>query len=760
MREVRRLAIFCAGFALAVFAAHYLLPTDSLPTAALLCALLSLCGFAFKGRARKRVLLTFLALTFGFLWYNFRCETVLAPCGELSGEPVTVTASVTGYPKYGEYCSYIYLRFTDESVPHVKGAVYAYEGELDSLHPGDIIKLTMSLRPGAVSSGEYSDTNISKGLYLVGNLKGDVEITGQRRSSLPYLPQELAHSIRQKLSELFPEDVRGFVLALLTGEKSEYYLNEELSTAITVSGISHVVAVSGMHVAFLLGFLQLILGKNRRSSLICLVLIWLFVLMTGASPSAVRAGFMQSLLLAAPLFMRVPDRATGLALALAVILLVNPFAAGNAGLQLSFAAIAGIYCFAEPINSALRKRLRIKSGFAADILTYAVGVFSSSVSVLVFTVPILALQYGSVQILGTAANLLCIWAVSAVFCMGFISCALGFISAAAGKLFARLTAFIVRYIVLVAKTVAKLPFAVIYTENRLCAAWIILCYLLFAICFMLRGREKPRPAVPAALSALSLAAVLIISRCAVMQDTGTVTVLDVGSGQCAVLTDKKNCVVIDCGGSGTDKNAGDAAAEYILGNGRNRIDCLVLTHLHSDHANGAVKLMSRVRIGRLLLPTQSGEDTEAALYREITALAEKNGTDIEYIDENKAFRFGGLGLRIYAPMEKGGKNERCLMLTAEAGGKNVLITGDANITAERELIRREDVSDTDILIAGHHGAKTSCSQELLNEARPEKAVISVGYNSYGHPTNTVLARLRAYGAEIFRTDLMGRVTIR
>jgi len=760
MQEVRRLAIVCAGFALAVFAAHYLLPVNYLLPLAGVFALLSAAGLAFRGRNRKRVILSLLALALGLSWYYLRYESLIAPCEALPDEPITVTARVTEYPRLGEGYSSVYLRFTDAALPRVRGVVYAYGGELDSLRPGDTLSLTLKLRAGTQRYGEYSDLNISKGLYLIGNLRGELEVTGHRESSLMYLPQELARGLQNKLREIFPEDVRGFMLALLTGDKSEYYLNESLSTAMSVSGMAHVVAVSGMHVAFLLGFLQLILGRNRRSSIICLGMIWVFVFMAGAAPSAIRAGFMQSLLLLAPLIKRVPDNQTGLALALAVILFIKPFAIGNVGLQLSFASISGIYLLAEPMNSRLTKRLNIKNRYLSRLALYAVGAFSSSVSVLILSVPILALQFGSVPILGTVANILCLWAVSAAFCVGYIACALGFVWVGFGRLFAWPAALSVRYIALIAGFAARLPFAELYTESRLSAAWIILCYVLFAVCFVFRGREKFRPLVPTALSLISLAAVLIIPRAAALRDTGTLTALDVGSGQCLVLTDKASCVVIDCGSSGTSENAGESAASFILGNGRTKIDCLLLTHLHSDHSNGVIKLMSRVKVERILLHKPTEEESEDSLYGRIMEFAGKNGAVVEFISENTQKSFGGLKLSIYSPMEKGSDNERCLMLTASVGGRNVLITGDANAEAETELVSREDVSDTDVLIVGHHGSKSSCSQELLKEAQPELAVISVGYNSYGHPTNTVLKRLKAYGAEILRTDLMGRITIR
>lgn len=758
MPQVRRLAIASTGFALAVLAAHYLLPVNALLPLAMICLILSPLCFAFKGLNRRRVMLVLLAMAFGFGYYRLHYEKTVKLCENLTNEAVTVEARVTAYPDHGENYSSVRLCITDDSLPGLRSVVFCYGDELDALRPGDELNITLKLRSAAERYGSYTDSDISKGLYISGNLAGDVEVTGRWDKSWLYFPQEAGNFIQSRIRELFPEDTAHFMLALLTGDRDGYYLDEELSSAMSISGVAHIVAVSGMHVAFLVGFLQLILGKNRRSSLVCIALVWVFVAMSGAPPSAIRAGFMQSLLLLAPILGRVPDKATGLTFALAVILLQNPFAIGSVGLQLSFAAMAGIYLFDKPIFARLEGLMRRDDGVFERVMFYVLGVFATSVSVLVFSEPLIAVHFGYVSLLGTVANILCIWAVSFAFCAGYFACAVGCVWAAAGKFLAGIVSYAVRYIALTVKSIAKLPFAAVYTENRLVAAWLILVYAMFAVCLLFKGRKKFRPIVPTALSVITLCAVLLISRAQVMRDTGTAAVLNVGSGQCIVLTREDSCVVVDCGSSGIAKNAGDEAAKYVLGGGRTKIDCLLLTHLHADHADGAVRLMGRVKIGLLLLPESFADEDE--LFRRIISSAEKNNVKVRLVGTDTLMSFGGIDLDIYAPPEKGGKNERGLMLTAKLGGKSILMTGDADSAAERELLSRRDLSDTDVLIVGHHGSKHSCSQELLSEARPQTAVISVGYNSYGHPSNTVLKRLEAYGAEIYRTDLMGRVIIR
>ena len=187
----------------------------------------------------------------------------------------------------------------------------------------------------------------------------------------------------------------------------------------------HVVAVSGMHIAFIIGLLQTVFGKTRFSSLLSIALVWLFVLVTGAGPSAVRAGLMQTLLLLAPLFGRENDVLTSLSFALGLLLLLNPFAAASVSLQLSFASLAGILCFAGRLSDKVYDSLpALRDGWLGRTM---VGAVVNSLSVMPFTIPLMAVHFGYVSILSPLTNLLCLWAVSLCFSGAYFACAIGLV---------------------------------------------------------------------------------------------------------------------------------------------------------------------------------------------------------------------------------------------------------------------------------------------------------------------------------------------
>ena len=758
MKSVRKLAALSIGYSLAVFAAHYILPSGSLYIISAVAAMLAASGLLFRGNKRRLVILVAIAMSLGFAGYRYHYDNTVALCEELAGKTMLVEAKVLDYPDKLQFGNRVYVRLCDDKVPNVRAMLFDYDNALPDIRPGDMLKAEIKFRSAIERYGEASDGNISDGVYIVGNLGDYFEHTGSG-NSVRFCLQELGKLLRDEIRSVFPKDSSPFMLALLTGDKSEYYGDDSLYTSMSISGLSHIVAVSGMHVSFLVAFLQLVMGKNRRSSIACLVLIWSFGIMSGSSPSAVRAGLMLSICLMAPIFNRENDRITTLSFALALILASNPFAAGSVSLQLSFAAMTGIYLFASPIFDYVSEHTP-RFGKLPRLKVYLVGTLSSSLAVTVFSVPLIAAHFGYISLLAPIANILCLWAVSILFVGGYAVCLLGFAMKYAAVFLAEILSYLVRYIVFVVKYTARIPFAAIYTENFYAVMWIVFVYLAFFISRFGRDKtQKLNPLVPTIISIVALISVFAWTKAAMLSDSGTIGIMDVGSGQCIALTEAEHTVVIDCGSKGTNVNAGSEVSSYLHSRGRTKIDCLLLTHLHTDHADGAVRLMSMMKVDKLILPQNADENADDGILTDILSAAEANGVEVVYIDRDTYLEAGDILLNIYAAFDEGDRNERGVMLTANVGDKSILVTGDVSQSTERKLVDEKNLSGTDILMVGHHGSKYSTSEELLMEAKPELAVISVGYNSYGHPTPEVLEKLEYYGVTTYRTDLSGRILI-
>ena len=168
-------------------------------------------------------------------------------------------------------------------------------------------------------------------------------------------------------------------------------------------------------------------------------------------------------------------------------------------------------------------------------------------------------------------------------------------------------------------------------------------------------------------------------------------------------------------------------------------------------------MLSQLDVDTLYLPAQTDED---GYLPEILRTAREAGTAVEYVTENLRLVAGEMELTVWAPMLRGEENENCLIVMARQGDFETLITGDSLTPAEMLLSARYPLPDVEVLVVGHHGSDTSTCRELIESIQPDLAIISVGYNNYGHPSPRVIERLEGYGIRVLRTDLEGNITVK
>ncbi len=751
---MRRLATAALAFSAAILAANYFLALPLLPWLTAAFGLLAVLLALTRRRWILGFTLTALGLSLGFLCFMIHAQRTLVPTQALDGQTLPVTGEVCDYPQLSEDYSRVTLRISMDGFPRGKMILYAEEGDLDSLQPGDLVSCEAKLRRTDQRYGERYDNYTSRGVYLTGTAKTELTIASGG-GGLRYLPLRLNRALGEKVTELFPADTAAFMKSLMLGDKSEFYEDTALHLAMSRAGFMHIVAVSGMHIAFLVGLIQLLFGKSWRSSLLCLGLVWFFVLVTGSSPSATRAAIMQSFLLLAPILRRENDAATSLSAALALILLENPFSIGSVSLQLSFAAMAGILCLSEPLQ---RSMASLFPEHWEQRLRPVLGTAAGSLAVLAFSVPLMAWHFGQVSLLSPVTNVLGLWAVSLCFCGGFVSTLLGFVLLPLGRAAAWLVSWLARYLILVAKLVSAVPFAVLYLERLPDYLWIALVYALAILFALSRMKTWQKLLVPLLLSAAMLALLQNHTAGEYRSGRGTISILDVGQGQSIAVMSGEETVLIDCGGINSLDNAGETAGAYLISCGRDHVDLLLLTHLHADHANGVPMLLEMLPVRTLILP--AGLEDEDGQLDAILQTAARRGTRVIFLEQDAELSYGGIRLQLFAPLEKGEINERCMTGVISLGDYDMLVTGDSSKATEKELLQRHPLENLELLIVGHHGSRYASSGELLGAIGANTAVISVGYNNYGHPTYETLERLDAYGYTIYRTDLNGRVEIR
>ena len=728
---MRKLAIACFSFSAAIFLACYLLHRSFLPWLAAGFALCGLLLFLSRQRWLHGLVISAFALSFGFLLYFLHGQFTLLPALDLDGETMEIRGEVCAYPQIYEDYARVELRLVGKDLPKGKIVLYADGDALSAFSPGDTLCCEARLKRADERYGERYDSYLARGVYLTGNAKSE-PVRSPGRIGLRYFPLYLQKRISARVDRLYPADTAAFMKSLMLGDKQDLYQDQSLYLAMNRAGFLHIVAVSGMHIAFLVGLLQLLLGKNRSSSLLCLGLVLLFVCITGAPPSAVRAAVMQSFLLIAPLVNRENDPITSLSAALGLILLANPYAAGSEGLQLSFSAMAGILFLAEPLNGALSGLL---PEHWAERLRGPISTTASSLAVLAFSAPLMVGHFHSLSLLSPLTNVLGLWAVSLCFSGGYLSCLLGAVFQPLGIAAAWLVSWLARYLFFVAKLVSSVSFAMLYLRSLPSYLWVLLVYALALLFAFSRLRTWLRLSLPIVLSAGMLALLLLTTQQRYDRAGGVITAVDVGQGQSLVLMQGEETLVIDCGSIYTLDNAGERTGSYLISCGRSQVDALLLTHLHADHCNGVTMLMDMIPVRQLILPADV--EDEDGMLDEILAAAAGHGTAVQYVSVDEEQFFGGVRARLFAPAGHGDANERCMMMEYSIGSFDMLVTGDAPKAAEKELLSRVPLRDLELLIVGHHGSRYSSSGELLG---------SIGADT-------------AYGYSIYRTDLNGTIEI-
>lgn len=752
--KMRWLAICCSAFSAAIFVSHYLPGLWSL-----IPALIMLVSTVVLYRKKKKslaiitavCLLCFLA---GCCTYTVHRKLTLGKVEKHTGDRTGIEAVVLNYPSEFSYYDSILVKISDGELKGFKARLYDDREQLRSLEPGDIIRFDGKLSTSDKSMGEDVDYNICKGIYCRITAKGDsIEKTGHT-----FEPAAVGCRVNRwfadKLRDIYDLRTSAFMISLMLGDKTDFYLSDADYTAISRAGFMHVIAVSGMHVAFLVGIIRIIFGKAKLGSVVSLVIIWLFVIVSGVPVSALRAAFMQSLLLLAPMFRRESDPFTTLSFALAVILLFNPFACAGISLQLSFAAVLGLIFFSEISQKLVStdKKRKIPAFFGKII-----AILASSLGIMLFTAPLSAIYFGFIPLLSPVMNLLCLWAVPLCFGLGYLSCFTATFSGIITSCITWVVTKLVWWIYYVAGFIKSFRGAAVYFSEPI--SFVLIAVILCVVVLIILTEFGPQVKLAASVAAvvICIAVFLISSHNYYSSLTGCFAAVDVGQGQSLVVFDKDTTVVIDCGSQeGSGVNAGDKTVNFLGACGRKRIDYMIFTHVHADHANGFMRLAELYEIGNIFIPNET-EDSDGMLLS-IVEYTEAKGIPLTFIENNSQLMAGSIKLKLYPMSGVNNDKESNMFIITSIGDYDMLVTGDSPAKVERSFIEMYPVNNIDLLIAGHHGSKNSACGDLLKTIGADTAIISCGVNNYGHPTNETLERLKYFGYNnIMRTDLNGDI---
>ena len=763
---MRKLLLFTSGFTLSCLLCALFPGLKQMIWIGIAASVVIGLCFILLANYRRILYRVCLGTAIGLVWCLLYSLTFMQPARALTGTKVPLRGEVVAYSVEKSGGTRAEIRLTDGDASALASVFFSRNWQ--ELHPGDRITGNFSLK--LIRDESDGDNRLyanARGVVLTGF--GELE-TVMRPDHIPfrYLPHQAAHALRESIRNTVPEDAAGFLIALLTADRS--LLSEGAKSDFSISGISHIIAISGTHVSILIAFLVLVLGKGKRlTCIIGIPVILFFVFMTGGTPSVTRAAVMQIILLLSFPLDREDDPPTSISAAALLVLLWDPNSILQLSFLLSFGAVIGILLISGPVRAYLNGlppihallnwsvpgKNRVSAFLTRRIrgfVRFVTSTIAATLGALLLTTPIMAIAFGSFSVYAVLTNLLVLWAVSICFIGGMLTALIGMAFQPIGAVFGAIIAIPVRYILWASHSIARLPFAVLSMRTAYGIGFLFFLYLVAGAALLLREKRLYLPL-------LTILGGLIITLCFVKLDLEKrefeICALDVGEGQCVCVVTPEFSVVFDCGGeSGYD--AGKRAAEHLRAQGLDRLDVLILSHYDNDHVNGAEILMQSIPVEVLYL---ADVDFSLDARRQIEQAAGDNEVEVRYVTEDVRLDYADGAVTLYAPVSRSSDNAASLAAWISVGAYDMMLTGDMDRVAEYDLIRTHSLPDVNLYIAGHHGAKNASSTELLEALQPEIVWISVGENKYGHPMDETLDRFAAIGAVVYRTDQSGNLTI-
>ncbi len=668
--------------------------------------------------------------------------------GRLAPRPAEVTGTLREDPAEGSYGWHVLVDATRVTwrggAASLRETVWVdADGDLPDAVRGDLVRVDGRLQvpedPG------FADALRRRGLAAV--LRADhVARLGPAPSPFVHATQVIRAFVGSTIERIFPRREAGLLLGLVLGDASE--LDPGTERDFQATGLGHLLVVSGENVAMVLAPMLAFATVLRLAGVWRFVLglgtVLLFVVLTGAEPSVLRAGAMATLSLLGVLMGR--PRGTGVVLAGAVfvLLVLDPWLVDAVGFQLSVGATAGMVVLATPIAERLGRFVPKPVALAAGTTTAAqLGV-----------TPLLLFHFHEVPMVTIAANLAAFPAVSPALLMGIAASCLGLVWLPLGRLVAMVAMVPMRYLEGVANLLGKAPIPHVTSAGG--PGILVVGGLAFlGVAWWLRsGWRASRTLVVAAVTVVPL---LVWSGAVAKGPPSGLTIrfFDVGQGDSALVSSPAGATMLIDGGPDEEQVATELAAV-----GVKRLDVVVASHPHADHIVGLPAVLARIPVGAVLEP---GCPDTSALQADLDLAIADEHVRVLTPRAGDTFAVGDLHVDILSPDRcwtdtESDANNDALVLRVALGEDVVLFATEPEEPAQQRLLDEGVDLHADVLKVPHHGAATSLPA-FFQAVQAEVAVVSVGPNDYGHPVPATLDAIAETGAQVWRTDQHGTVTV-
>ena len=666
---------------------------------------------------------------------------------------ISATAVVIKGPSEGEYNYKYTVKARTGKYKNKKFIVYINKKNKKLLEYGDLIEI----------KGEYSAPEVArnykgfdysqylKTLNIYGTIKVEESKIINKNQLSPILIS--INNIKEKMidnaNRNMPKRTANLLLGILIGERDN--IQEDIIESFRTANLSHILAVSGAHTSYIILGITYLISKSKTPKrigyIITIINLLIFIIITGASYSVVRACIMAIVVIGAKICYRKENFFTSICISLIIILIQNPFAINDIGLKLSFMGTAGIVIFNKSITNFFIK-LKIKQKIAEAL--------SVTFSAQLMIMPITILNFNIISLTFFISNILASPLLGIIIIFGFISIFISSILNPISKILFLILHIFLELLILVSKVTEKIPGSsiLVKTPNILFAIVYYILILFFNYFFVIKQNPTRRfhkkiikiITIKNIKNAFKVIAVvflimLLLTRIVrIINPTLKIYFIDVGQGDSTLIVTPKNKKILIDGGEGKT----NVLFQYLLDRRINKIDYIIISHFDSDHCNGLIEIIEKMRVENIVMSKQSKESEE---YKKILEIIKQKNIKVSSVKaEDKIIIEKNLYTKILNPAEKfefQDLNNNAIVAKLVYKNFSMLFTGDIEKAEENLAKKYKNELKSTILKVAHHGSKTSTSEEFLKYVEPQIALIGVGENNkFGHPNQITIEKLK------------------
>ena len=581
-------------------------------------------------------------------------------------------------------------------------------------------------------------------------------------------------------------------------------LSENIQEDFKTSNLTHMLAVSGSHFVYIIlavTYINKFLKRKRLGQVLMLIVIVLFMNLTGNTGSVVRSGIMAALGIIASIIHRKSDIWNNMAIAMLIQIILNPYIIFDVGVQLSYGGVIGIVAFNKIVTNQIeqlsnkirekfanlikgknkkneiikiqnyedKKEIANKSwNLCESICNYIKESISVTISANIVIIPIMMYTFNTISfsfvisnlIAGAILGIIVLYAFALIFLYMVLH---NFIS----PLFIILN-LMLKILISIAHICSLIPFSKIYvvTPN------VVLIIFFYLFLHLLVKKQNSMILSKKTIAFFTIAIVILNFIYPVItskRDNLEINFIDVGQGDSTLIRVSNKTILIDGGGSsyGETFDVGEQTLfPYLLDRGIKTIDYVIVSHFDSDHCQGLNFVMENMKVKNAIISSLGQESNE---YDTFINLAQKQETNLIYVKKGDIIKIGEAIIKILFPdndpIPDNEKNNNAIVFKFLWKNVSILFTGDIEEKAENKILslysnNLEELKST-ILKVAHHGSKTSTTKVFLEAVKPQIALVGVGENNnFGHPNSGVIERLESIGCEIYRTDKYGEISIK